>query len=97
MEEQIYEKKNNRKNNNTGILLVTTILLSLVCSMLGAYIVVSNTAVESVVKNITESSLVETSISSSVDKVYDKTVKDIDNKITESGLTSLKKYIEELK
>ena len=74
MEEQIYEKKNNRKNNNTGILLVTTILLSLVCSMLGAYIVVSNTAVESVVKNITESSLVETSISSSVDKVYDKTV-----------------------
>ena len=74
MEEQIFEKKKTKKGNNAGILLITTILLSLVCSMLGAYIVVSNTPVESVIKNITESSLVETSISSSVDKVYNKTV-----------------------
>ena len=74
MEEQIFENKKSKKNNNTGILLITTILLSLVCSMLGAYVVVTNTPVESVIKNITESSLVETSISSSVDKVYNKTV-----------------------
>ena len=55
MEEQIFEKKKAKKGNNAGILLITTILLSLVCSMLGAYIVISNTPLESVIKNITES------------------------------------------
>ena len=67
MEEQIFINNNHKKGNNTVVLLTTTILLSLVCSMLGAYIIVSNTQTNN---NLSA----ETSISSSVDKVYNKTV-----------------------
>ena len=66
--------KKKKKNNNTGIILVVSILLSFVCGMLGAYLICQTVSVESVVKNITTSELVENSISSSVDKVYDSTV-----------------------
>ena len=57
-------------------LLVVSMLLSFVCGAIAAYLIVSNSnvAVESVVKNITTSELVENSISSSVDKVYSSTV-----------------------
>ena len=68
---------NKRKNNNdgnAGIVLVVSILLSFVCGAIGAYFIVSNYSVEQVVKNITTSELVETSIASSVDKVYSATV-----------------------
>lgn len=61
------------KNNNTSIVLIMSILLSFVCGMLGAYLIYNNVSVESVVKNITTSELVETSISMSVDKVYNST------------------------
>ena len=63
-------------NGNAGVVLVVSILLSFVCGALAAYLIVnnSNVAVESVVKNITTSELVETSISTSVDKVYGSTV-----------------------
>ncbi|MBQ2872618.1 MAG: trypsin-like peptidase domain-containing protein [Bacilli bacterium] len=68
-------KKNKKKDtNNTGIILVVSILLSFVCGAVGAYLIVSNFSVQSVVKNITTSELVETSISVSVDKVYSSTV-----------------------
>ena len=66
--------KKKKKNNNTGIILVVSILLSFVCGMIGAYLICQTVSVESVVKNITTSELVENSISSSVDKVYDSTV-----------------------
>ena len=66
--------KNKRKNNNIVIILIISILLSFVCGMLGAYLVSKTVSVESVVKNITTSELVENSISSSVDKVYNSTV-----------------------
>lgn len=62
------------KKNNTGIILVVSILLSFVCGMIGAYLISQTVSVEQVVKNITTSELVENSISSSVDKVYDSTV-----------------------
>ena len=68
---------NNANNNgNAGVILVVSILLSFVCGAIAAYLIVSNSnvAVESVVKNITTSELVETSISTSVDKVYGSTV-----------------------
>ena len=67
-------KKENNSNNNTAVVLVVSIILSFVCGAVGAYLIVSNFTVQSVVKNITTSELVETSISSSVDKVYGSTV-----------------------
>jgi len=70
-------KKNVRKketNNSVGIILIISILLSFVCGMLGAYLISQTVSVQSVVKNITTSELVENSISSSVDKVYKSTV-----------------------
>jgi len=69
-----YNKKKNNGNNNIAVVLIVSILLSFVCGCLGAYLIVSNYTVESVVKNITTSELVETSISTSVDKVYSSTV-----------------------
>ena len=69
---------NNNVNNNgnAGVILIVSMLLSFVCGAIAAYLIVSNSnvAVESVVKNITTSELVETSISTSVDKVYSSTV-----------------------
>ena len=73
-------KSNNKKNdNNVGVILVVSIMLSFVCGALGAFLVMNNgslstQSVQSVVKNITTSELVETSISLSVDKVYGSTV-----------------------
>lgn len=71
-------KKNNKKykttNSTTGTILIVSILLSLVCGMLGAYLISKTVSVKQVVKNITTSELVENSISSSVDKVYGSTV-----------------------
>lgn len=65
----------NNKNNNTGVILIVTMLLSFVCGIVGAYLVVNSMSVsEKVVKNVTTSELIENSISSSVDKVYDSTV-----------------------
>lgn len=68
--------KGNTGNGNAGVVLVVSMLLSFVCGALAAYLIVSNSnvAVQSVVKNITTSELVETSISTSVDKVYGSTV-----------------------
>ena len=66
--------KKKKDNNNIGVVLIFSILLSFVCGAIGAYLMVSNYTVESVVKNITTSELVETSISTSVDKVYGSTV-----------------------
>ena len=72
------KKRNNNKRidniNNGGFILVVSILLSFVCGAIAAYLIVSNYSVEKVVKNITTSELVETSISTSVDKVYGSTV-----------------------
>ena len=64
----------NKNKNNTGLVLIVSILLSFVCGMIGAYLISQTVSVESVVKNITTSELVENSISSSVDKVYNSTV-----------------------
>ena len=64
-----------KSKNNTSITLIISILLSFVCGILGAYLVLTSMNVEQkVVKNITTSELVENSISSSVDKVYGATV-----------------------
>ena len=75
MGEEIEYKSSARKSkNNTGVVLIVSILLSFVCGMLGAYLISQTVSVEQVVKNITTSELVENSISSSVDKVYNSTV-----------------------
>lgn len=66
--------RKNRRNNNTSTVLIVSILLSFVCGMMGAYLISQTVSVESVVKNITTSELVENSISSSVDKVYNSTI-----------------------
>lgn len=68
------KKSNNKNNTNTAVVLIVSILLSFVCGVVGAYLIVSNYSVEHVVKNITTSELVETSIATSVDKVYSATV-----------------------
>ena len=75
--EELNKKKVNEKKkekNNIGLILIVSILLSFVCGMMGAYLISQTVSVESVVKNITTSELVENSISSSVDKVYGSTV-----------------------
>lgn len=65
----------NNKKSNTTVILVVSILLSFVCGVIGAYVVTRTIPTkESIVKNITTSELVETSIATSVDKVYDRTV-----------------------
>ena len=69
-----YKKKDKKNGNNTGLVLIVSILLSFVCGMIGAYLICQTVSVEQVVKNITTSELVENSISSSVDKVYESTV-----------------------
>lgn len=78
VEEVIVNKKkktnNKRSDNNTAVVLIVSIILSFVCGAIGAYLIVSNYSVEQVVKTITTSELVETSISTSVDKVYGSTV-----------------------
>lgn len=71
-------KMNNEKNNIT-VVLVVSILISFVCGMIGSYLMIGTMppgtkTTESIIKNITTSELVETSISTSVDKVYDRTV-----------------------
>ena len=71
-EENIKQKKKN--NSSIVIILIISILLSFVCGMLGAYFISKTISVESVVKHITTSELVENSISTSVDKVYNSTV-----------------------
>lgn len=67
-------EKNKSNSNNVGVILIVSILLSFVCGAVGAYLITSNVSVKQVVKNITTSELVETSISTSVDKVYGSTV-----------------------
>lgn len=63
-----------KNKNNITVVLIVSILLSFICGTLGAYMTIKGTSVSKVVKNITTSELVETSISSSVDKIYDATV-----------------------
>ena len=70
----VKKKKKKKTNSNVGVVLIVSILLSFVCGMFGAYLISKTVSVESVVKNITTSELVENSISSSVDKVYNSTV-----------------------
>ena len=78
IEEKNVRKKVNKKKdkniNNTTTVLVCSILLSFICGMLGAYFINQTVSVQSVVKNITQSELIENSISSSVDNVYGSTV-----------------------
>lgn len=73
---EVKKEKNKKENNGNGIgiVLLVSILLSFICGMIGAYLISQTVSVEQVVKNITTSELVENSISSSVDKVYDSTV-----------------------
>lgn len=73
---EVKKEKSKKENNGNGIgiVLLVSILLSFVCGMIGAYLISQTVSVEQVVKNITTSELVENSISSSVDKVYDSTV-----------------------
>lgn len=68
------KKQKPNGNSNIAVVLIVAILLSFVCGCFGAYVIVSNYSVQQVVKNITTSELVETSIASSVDKVYSSTV-----------------------
>ena len=71
---RVVPKKKTSNNNGVGVVLIVSILLSFVCGMLGAYLISQTVSVETVVKNIITSELVENSISGSVDKVYNSTV-----------------------
>lgn len=62
------------RKSNIGGILILVVLLSFGCGCLGAYLIVNNTTVESVIKNISEKTVVENSIADSVDKVYDAVV-----------------------
>ena len=74
MEEYINSKR--KKAPNIGVILVVTSLLSLISGALGAYIILNcfPNVTESVVKNITEENITETSIADAVDKVADAVV-----------------------
>ncbi len=71
--EKEVKKPRKKKKNYTPLILIISILLSFICGMAGAYLITQTVSVPSVVKNITTSELVENSISSSVDKVYNST------------------------
>ena len=70
------EKSSSKKNNKIGAILVVTTLISLICGALGAFIILQcfPNVSESVIKNITEETITETSIADSVEKVYDAVV-----------------------
>lgn len=72
--EKINKRRDKKNNGNNGLIIVFSILISFICGMAGAYLISQTVSVQSVVKNITTSELVENSISSSVDKVYGSTV-----------------------
>ena len=72
--EKINKRRDKKNNGNNGLIIVFSILISFICGMAGAYLISQTVSVQSVVKNITTSELVENSISSSVDKVYVSTV-----------------------
>ncbi len=64
-----------KNKNNLGVVIIVSILLSFVCGVIGAYLVVNSMSTSNkVIKNITTSELVENSIASSVDNVYGATV-----------------------
>ena len=65
---------NSKQQNNIWLVLFVSIIVSFACGVIGAYLICQTVSVEQVVKNITTSELVENSISSSVDKVYNSTV-----------------------
>jgi len=63
------------KKSNIGTLLITSVILSFICGSLGAYAIIINTeSGGNIIKNITKSDYVETSLSSAVENVYDAVV-----------------------
>ncbi len=74
VEEKNVKKSKKKKSSGIAFILIVSILLSFICGMTGAYLISQTVSVPNVVKNITTSELVENSISSSVDKVYNSTV-----------------------
>lgn len=66
--------KENNNNNNITVVLILSVIISFISGVLGSYLVINTQSVESVVKNITTSELIENGISSSVEKVYDSVV-----------------------
>ena len=65
---------NKENNNNITVVLILSVIISFISGVLGSYLVLNTQSVESVVKNITTSELIENGISSSVEKVYDSVV-----------------------
>lgn len=68
--------KKNKNKKNIGTLLVVNTLISLICGAIGAFIIIQcfPKVTESVVKNVTEETITETSIADAVKKVYDAVV-----------------------
>ena len=62
------------KKSSVGAVLIVSVLLSFICGTMGAYMIVNNTTVENVIKNISEEKVVENSIADAVDKIYDAVV-----------------------
>lgn len=70
------EDRAKKKKNNIGVILIVTTLISLISGALGSFIIIQYVprVTESVVKNITEETITETSIADAVEKVYDAVV-----------------------
>ena len=68
------KKKSKKNKSHVGLIIFLSIIISFIFGMLGAFLISQTISVEQVVKNVTTSELVENSISSSVDKVYNSTV-----------------------
>ena len=63
------------KKSNIGIILILAVILSFICGSLGAYVIVINTEVGgNIIKNITKSDYVETSLADAVENIYDAVV-----------------------
>jgi len=74
---------NNKNNFNTmSIIWVVSVLLSFVCGVMGAYLVTSGLDVNKNIKAMLTSELIETSVESSADKVYNNII----SNITPSGM-----------
>ncbi len=72
------EKTKTKTKNNIGAILIVTTLISLICGALGAFAIIQympkSKGTESIIRNVTESTLTENSIADSVEKVYDAVV-----------------------
>jgi len=72
------DNNQSKDKNNLSVMWVISILISFIFGMMGAYIITSNLSVDkNTVKGMITNELIETSVASSADKVYNSIISNI--------------------